>query len=452
MTDRSARQGSPGPFATLDDWIAAEAIPFSLDPPASLDTAVDLLAAALGSEVDLVGLGEALHGGEEILQLRNRLFRRLVERHGFTAIAIESSLPRGRFVNDYVEGRGAASYDEVAETGFSHGFGRLAANRELVEWMRAYNTDPERPVKLRFYGFDSPTEMTGTESPRQLLHLVLDYLDSADGTPEDADRRERIDALLGDDADWENPAAMMDPARSMGLSPAATALRIETEDLVADLQRRRPELVAKDGADRYREAGHHAAAARQLLAYHALMARPLEMRERLVRGLGMRDAMMADNLAYIVSAEHGRGRVFAFAHNSHLQRGAAHWQLGPHDLSWYPAGAHLAACLGDRYAVIGTGVGVSDENGIGRPEPGTLEARLTAVPGPVRFVPTHGGERLSASEAADLPVRSGSRKNSSYFPLTTRSLADFDWLAVLDSTGYSRGGPALPDPDAVHGQ
>lgn len=452
MTDRVSRQGKAGPHANFDDRIAAEVIAFSLDPPASLESAVDRLAAALGSEVDLVGLGEALHGGEEILLLRNRLFRRLVEAHGFSAIAIESSLPRGRLVNDYVKGRGAGSYDEVAETGFSHGFGRLAANRELVEWMRSYNADPAHPVKVRFCGFDSPTEMTGTESPRQLLSLVLDYLAAIDGTPDDGGRRERIDDLLGQDADWENPAAMMDPARSIGLSPNATALRIETEDLVADLQRRRPELVAAGGLDRYREAMHHAASARQLLAYHALMARPLEMRERLVRGLGMRDAMMADNLAFIVSREHGRGRVFAFAHNSHLQRGEAHWQLGPHDLSWYPAGAHLAACLGDRYAAIGTGVGLSDENGIGRPEQGTLEARLTAVQGPVRFVPTRGGEDISASEAADLPVRSGSRKNSSYFPLTTRSLADFDWLAVLDSTGYSRGGPVLPDPDAVHGQ
>jgi len=452
MTDRVSRQGKAGPYANFDDRIAAEAIPFSLDPPASFDSAVDRLAAALGSEVDLVGLGEALHGGEEILLLRNRLFRRLVERHGFTAIAIESSLPRGRLVNDYVEGRGAASYDEVAETGFSHGFGRLAANRELVEWVRSYNADPAHPVKVRFCGFDSPTEMTGTESPRQLLGLALDYLAAIDGTPDDGGRRERIDALLGQDADWEDPAAMMDPARSIGLSPNAAVLRVETEDLVADLQRRRPELVAEGGLDRYREARHHAAAARQLLAYHALMARPLEMRERLVRGLGMRDAMMADNLAFIVSREHERGRVFAFAHNSHLQRGAAHWQLGPHDLSWCPAGAHLAACFGDRYAVIGTGVGLSDENGIGRPEPGTIEARLTALPGPVRFVPTHRGEDLSTVETADLPVRSGSRKNSSYFPLTTRSLADFDWLAVLDSTGYSRGGPALPDPDAVHGQ
>jgi Erythromycin esterase homolog len=127
---------------TLDDWIRREGIPFSADSPASFSTAVDKVLASLGDSVELLGFGEALHGGEDILILRNRLFQRLVEAHGYSAIAIESSFPRARVVNEYVAGRGPASYEAVQETGFSHGFGRLDANRELVEWMRRYNADP----------------------------------------------------------------------------------------------------------------------------------------------------------------------------------------------------------------------------------------------------------------------------------------------------------------------
>ena len=99
--------------------------------------------------------------------------------------------------------------------------------------------------------------------------------------------------------------------------------------------------------------------------------------------------------------------------------------------------------FGQRYAVIGSAVGVSDANGIGQPEAGTLEARLTAAPGPARFIPTHKGQGLPASAIAALPTRSGSVKNPTYFALTPQCLADFDWLAVLDSTAYSRGGPPL---------
>ncbi len=390
----------------------------------------------------LLGLGEALHGGEDILIFRNRLFQRLVETHGFGAIAIESSFPRAHGVNEYIAGRGPASYEAVRETGFSHGFGRLEANRELVEWMRHYNADPSHRLKLRFYGFDSPTEMTGSDSPRQVLHFVLDYLASIDRAGGEA-HRGRIEPLLGQDADWENPAAMMDPAQSVGLSPPATALRIATEDLISDLNIRRPELVSGSDKGRYREAVHYATVARQLLNYHAEVAHASAPKDRIVRLLGMRDAMMADNLVYMVSRERGRGRVLVFAHNSHLRRGRAEWQLGPHALAWWTAGAHLDAIYGPGYAVIGSGVGVSDANGIGQPEPGTLEALLAAVPGPVRFIPTHRGHGLPAPAIAALPTRSGSRRNPTYFPLTPQSLTDFDWLAFLDSTAYARGGPPL---------
>lgn len=95
------------------------------------------------------------------------------------------------------------------------------------------------------------------------------------------------------------------------------------------------------------------------------------------------------------------------------------------------------------YAVIGSAVGVSDANGIGQPETGTLEARLTVVPGPARFIPTHKGQGLPTSEIAALLTRSGSMKNSTYFALTPQSFTDFDWLAVLDSTAYDRGAPPL---------
>ena len=422
--------------ATLDNWIRQEAIPFSIDSSEIFDASIDKVIVSLDDSVQLLGFGEALHGGEDILVLRNRLFQRLVKTHGYRAIAIESSFPRARVVNDYVAGRGPASYEAVRDTGFGHGFGRLEANRELVEWMRRYNADPTHRVKLRFYGFDIPGLAAGIASPSQVLHFVLDYLVSIDSASGKV-HRQLFDSLLGPDSDWENPAAMADPTKSVGLSPAATALRIATEDLIMELRTRRPELVANSDIDRYLEALQYATVARELLNFHAASAR--KSGELYARLLGIRDALMADNLAYIVGRELGRGKVLAYAHNSHLQRGKAVLPWA----TWWPAGSHLNEMFGPRYAVIGTAVGVSDANGIVRPEPGTLEARLTALPGTVRFIPTHKGQGLPASEIASLPVRSGSMKNPTYIALTPQSLTDFDWLAVLDSTAYNRGGPPL---------
>ena len=55
----------------------------------------------------------------------------------------------------------------------------------------------------------------------------------------------------------------------------------------------------------------------------------------------------------------------------HLQPGPAEWRLGATRCTWPPAGAHLHAALGPRYANIATGAGSPD------PEPGTLESLLT---------------------------------------------------------------------------
>ncbi len=428
-------------YETLDDWIAHEAIPFSLTSSPDFNAAVDKVIALLGDAVELLGFGEALHGGEELLVLRNQLFQRLVEAHGYSAIAIESSFPRGRLLNEYVLGRGPATYEAVRDAGISHSFGKLEANRELVEWMRQYNADPAHPVRLQFYGFDSPTEATGTDSPRQTVNFALDYLSSVD-VASGREYRNRIEPLLGKDSDWENPAAILDPSKALGQSAEAKALRLETEDLIAHLLVRRPELVAKSDKASYREALQFAVEARQLLHYHAVLA--LASDDRQARLLGIRDAIMADNLAYIVSREKERGKVMVFAHNSHLKRGRVQWQWWNETLIWWPAGSHLNEMFGRRYVVIGSAVGESPANGIGQPEAGSLEARLISTSGPGRFIPTHQGQGLPAEEIAALPIRSGSEKNRSYLEqLNAQSFTDFDWLAVLDSTGYSRGWPSL---------
>jgi erythromycin esterase-like protein len=422
-------------YPSLEDWVACEAISFAAEREESFQAAIGTMISALGDDVELLGMGEPLHGAEEFLNFRNRLFRRLAEAHGYCAIAIESSFPRAWLVNEYISGRGRASFDEVQEKGFSHGFGHSQANRELVEWMRSYNAEPGNRAKLRFYGFDSPTEMTGTDSPRQLLCFALDYLAALDRESGEA-RRQRIEALLGSDADWENPAALMDPSKSIGLSPAAAALRIEVEDLLTELRIRGPELAARSDEATFFEAVQHAALARQFLSYHAALAR--DSSQRLVELLGIRDLMMADNLAYMVRQERGRGRVLAFAHNKHLQYGPVEWQLGPNRLVWWPAGAHLRQIVGKCYAVLGMAVGCSETHGIGKPAAGTLEAYLSSTDGSARLIPTHGGQNVPQAALRNLPVRCGSTANSTYFPFCAQSFTDFDWLAMLSESADKR--------------
>lgn len=426
---------------TLADWVTQDGILFSIDSIDSFNNATDKFMASLDDSVKIIALGEALHGGEGFLMLRNKLFKRLVGVHGFSAIAIESSFPKGHIVNEYVNGNGSDSYDSIKESGFSHGCGQLEANRELVEWMQQYNADSSHSTKLRFYGIDSPTEMTGTDSPRQVLMFLLDYLGLIDDESSKA-RRKRIEALIGLDSDWENLSAMMDASESIGLSDSATTLRIETEDLITELKVRRPELIKSSNEDRYMEAEHYASIARLLLSYHAEMARNSENRTSNL--LGIRDAMIADNLVYAASREQNRGKVLVFAHNQHLKKTNVQWNLGPNLVEWTPAGAHLCSLFGFQYVIIGAGLGTSEDNGIGEPECGTLEALLTNELESAMFIQSNKVQKLLNSEISALPTRSGSSRNGSYFPFTSKSLIDFDWLAILKSTGYTRGALPLP--------
>src|SRR5256885_10053909 len=91
---------------------------------------------ALPAEPLLLGLGEARHFVRELGEVRNEIFRYLVEHEGYRSYAIESDCLMGLVVDDYIT-TGAGTLDDVMEHGFSHTFGAAPANRELVRWMRA---------------------------------------------------------------------------------------------------------------------------------------------------------------------------------------------------------------------------------------------------------------------------------------------------------------------------
>lgn len=424
----------------LEAWISREAIRFPLSPSGAasgeLDDAIDRLVGAFGDSADLLAMGEPLHGGEAFLVLRNRVFQRLVTHHGYSAIAVESAHHKARVVNDYVAG-GGGCYDDVRDAGFSHGFGALEANRELVEWIRSHNAALPAERQVRFYGFDTPTEAYATDSPRQLLKFVIDSLALCDATAAD-EWRERLEPLIGDDAEWTNPAAMTDATKSIGRSQRAIELRTATEDLAADLVRHRCELVGEIGASRYSQTMHDVGAARRLLAYHAALAAGKPPGYL----LGLRDASMADNLASIVESKRGRGKVFAFAHNAHLQRTEVSF---PWYGSWQPAGAHLAALMGERYVALGGGLGVSNANGVAAPRPSTLEGIALAGSETSLFLSARTADESVRQAVNDLPTRSRSKKNYSYTPLAPGCLTDFDALAIVAVTDYQRGGTQLPE-------
>ncbi|MDD7918248.1 erythromycin esterase family protein [Actinomycetospora callitridis] len=321
----------------------------------------------------VLALGEPTHGEDALLDLRNALFRQLVEQEGYRTIAIESDCLKGLLVDDHVTS-GAGDLDDVMEHGFSHGFGASAANRELVRWMRAHNDGRPASDQLRFAGVDGPLEISGAASPRQALTAVRGYLAEHGDEGLLPCPPATLDDLLGVDDRWTNPAVMWEPAESVGRSTDARELRLIADDLVSLLDEQTPHLLAATSRDEWERARLHARTAVGLLRYHHSMADTSA--SRMPRLLGVRDQMMADNV--LAAAE--RGPTLVFAHNAHLQREKSSMRMGDLSVAWWSAGALVSARLGADYAFLATALGTIRHQGVDDPPPDTLEGLLSALP------------------------------------------------------------------------
>ncbi len=368
----------------------------------------------------LLALGEPTHGEDALLDLRNELFRQLVEQEGYRTITIESDCMMGLVVDDYVTS-GTGTLDEVMARGISHGWGTSAANRELVRWMRDYNDGRPASEQLRFAGFDGPLEITGAASPRQALVALHGYLAAqvdADLLPCTA---ETLDRLLGADDRWTRPDAMMDPARSVGQSAEAKELRLLADDLVALLDAQTPQLLAATSRGDWDRARLYGRTATGLLRYHFWMADTSPARMTWL--VSLRDRMMADNLLALAE----RGPTLVHAHNAHLQRDQSSMRMGGVRLEWWSAGALVSARLGEAYAFLATALGTLRHHGVDTPPPDTLEGLLYALPED-RYVVD--APRLTAALGDTLPAPHVS-PYFGYFPLDPAHLPGFDGIVFI---------------------
>lgn len=269
---------------------------------------------------------------------------------------------------------GTGTLDEAMDHGFSHGWGSFEANRELVRWMRAYNDVRPASERLRFAGFDGPLEITGAASPRQALTALHNYL----SVRVDADllscTAETLDRLLGADDRWTDPAAMMDPAHSVGQSAEAGQLRLLADDLVALFDAQTPHLLAATSHDDWDRARLYGRTATGLLRYHHWMADTSPA--RMTRLCALRDVMMAHNLLAVAA----RGPALVHAHDSHLQREKSTMRMWQGPVEWWSAGALVSAQLGEEYAFVATALGTIRHQGVDAPPEDTVEGLLYALP------------------------------------------------------------------------
>ncbi|MEU0570769.1 erythromycin esterase family protein [Nonomuraea sp. NPDC005983] len=405
----------------------------TLDPTGPLDD-LAWLDQAIG-DARVVAIGESAHYNREFFQLRHRLLRYLVERHGFSAYAMETGFVEGRQVDNWVRG-GEDDLGRVMANGMTSLMGLWTQMGAQLEWMREHNRTAAHPAG--FYGIDLPGSMV---SPLPGLDAVLAYLAEADpGFRVDPGIRETASAFAAPSA-FSAPAAL---AAYGNLAPEAKdAFTAGLAGLTARLTSRRLDYVRRTTAEAYERA---------LRSLRVTVTLDAVVRE-LARGdhpaaMVTRDAEIADTVEWILRRE---GRIVLAAHNGHIQR-------RPVTLPGMPAmtsmGMHLADRLGGDYLVIGTtsGTGQILNTGAGfytgelftameEPEPGSLEALMAA---------SHDGpfatdlRRLSPADATTVRAASRQRAGVGAYYAEQSPLDAFDLVVHLPYVTA-----ADPDPAAL---
>ncbi|MDX2564447.1 erythromycin esterase family protein [Streptomyces sp. TX20-6-3] len=140
-------RGTQNPVHALE----RAAHPLRTTEPGGSTADLRALSAMIG-DAKVVGLGEATHGSHEFFTMKERVFRHLVEKQGFTTFALELSWSAGLQIDDYLQtGRGDAR--EIAAQTLANSPWEREEFVSLIKWMRGYNRNhPDRPV--HFMGDD----------------------------------------------------------------------------------------------------------------------------------------------------------------------------------------------------------------------------------------------------------------------------------------------------------
>lgn len=293
-------------------------------------------AAGFGAHFDrfadarIVLLGAATHGSREFLLARAAITQRLIERHGFTVVAIEADWPDAARMDDYVRHR-------APRPGCSDGAARFPAwmwcNQEMLafaDWLHGHNSalPADRRVALR--GLDLCAQ-------DQAMNAIVDDLAARDPAAAAA-ARERYSRLFT----WSDaPVAGGHPALRAGHDDCA-------EDVIARLRAR---------FDRHRAALASAGESGLDPAQHARVLIAAERYYRaLYRGAAESDSerarMMFATLQAVLAHGGDHAKAVVWAHNAQIGNAAATamgWRGG------FNLGQVCRMAYGDEVVAIGCG-------------------------------------------------------------------------------------------------
>ena len=253
------------------------------------------------ADARVVLLGEATHGTSEFYRARAAITRRLVERHGFTIVAVEADWPDASQVDRHVRGGRRGGAREEAFARFPTWMWRNAEFADFVAWLRAHNEALPSGRRTAFRGLD-------VYSLRGSIAAVLDYLDRVDSQAANVARR-RYGCLTP----WQGEPAAYGRAVMRGeRDPCEDAVVAQLRDMLEG----RLGAEGPDGEDRF-DAAQNARVVRAAEQYYRIMYRGS------TESWNVRDRHMFDTLRSVMEARGPGAKAVVWAHNSHVGNASA---------------------------------------------------------------------------------------------------------------------------------
>jgi protein-L-isoaspartate(D-aspartate) O-methyltransferase len=272
---------------------AAEPLPDPDDP--SFGRMFDRFADAR-----VVLLGEATHGTSEFYRAREAITRRLIERHGFSIVAVEADWPDAAAIDRYVRHK----QHRVAEPAFRRfptWMWRNVEVHDFVEWLRAHNGALDPGTHAGFFGLD-------IYNMNASIHAVIGYLERVEPAAAKV-ARQRYGCLTP----WQrDPAAYGQAALTAGYAqceaPVTAVLR--------DLLQKELKYAAND-ADSFLDAEQNARLVASAERYYRAMYYGT------AESWNLRDRHMFATLENLLAWRGEGSKAVVWAHNSHIGNAAA---------------------------------------------------------------------------------------------------------------------------------
>ena len=153
--------------ASLLPSLEQELVPLDDNPLLWVDDDLTFLDPI--ADKPIIGLGESTHGTAEFFNAKRRIFRYLVENHGYKVFAFEADFGESLFIEEAVQAGRESEIPGLMSEKMHFWTWRTREVQDLLEWMREYNVGKSEEDKVHYMGVDCQYNTYHPELLRQYL-------------------------------------------------------------------------------------------------------------------------------------------------------------------------------------------------------------------------------------------------------------------------------------------